>query len=110
MTKARAQVTALDPAAPILPDHSLGGVELRSRIADVQHLIAHLRWKEAGAYRLLWPFEAEYSFSNEGILIAADVRNGKVFRLSATTNYLGALFGKIRPGMRIGDAVEADSR
>ncbi len=69
---------------PILPNRGLGGVNLRTPIAQLQDMItaayvAHVPKNDW--YGCAYPFETRYRLGAVGI--AVDVRNGKVFKLSA---------------------------
>lgn len=51
-----------------------------------------------------------YSLLDAGVSISVNVRTGRIFRLAAGESYAGALFGAIRPGMRVQDALPLDPR
>ncbi len=100
--------------SPIVPDQGLGGLKLRSLLVDIQGLLEAQYIQQLpdlpdrAWYRLEKPFEAIYRVGP--VEIAVDVRNGKVFRLSAFAGYRGKLFGKIRVGMLVRDALAQDQR
>ena len=56
-------------------------------------------------FRLASPFEAKYKFEKEGVVICVDVRNGKIYQLTAISGYKGLLLGKIHVGMKVADAM-----
>lgn len=95
--------TGVDIDAPILPNHSLGGIRLRSRAVDLQEVLLC-----AHGCHLATHFEARYVF--EYMSIAIDVRNGRVFKLIAGMGYRGTLFGRIRTGMSLAQAMALEPR
>jgi hypothetical protein len=90
--------------APILPNEGLGGLKLRARIIDVQECFVSLGLIGKEAFELVSPFDARYHLADKKVTVGLDVRNGKIFMLSAKTGYRGLLFGKIKVGMRVEDA------
>ena len=97
--------------APILPNEGLGGLKLRIPVTEIQDrllaaFIASLPKNDWHALAGL--FEARYRLGP--VEIAIDVRNGKIFRLSAYEGYRGRLFGKISVGMKVSDAIALDPR
>jgi len=96
--------------APIIPDRSLGGFDLRTHIRDLSDLLFGLgSWTE-GFCELVSPFEARYRLGKGEIELAVDVRNGKVFKIVAYPGYKGKLFDKIVVGMRVKAAMEYEPR
>jgi hypothetical protein len=97
----------IDIGAPIIPGVGLGGVELRTHIFDYDDLLFHAR---SGSQELeatiVGQYEARYTFRQAGISISVDVRNGKVFKITAYQGYQGTLFGEIRVGMRVQEALD----
>jgi hypothetical protein len=94
-----------DRAAPIVPNRGLGGLQLRVSLASLQSFLAGLGVFDRGAYGLVAPFDARYRMDDYCVEIAADPRNGRVFRLSALPGYEGLLLGGIRVGMSVQDAI-----
>ncbi len=102
---------SLTADSPIVPNQGLGGLRLRSSLAEIQGLLdAHYvqQLPDRAWYRLERPFEAVYRVGP--VESAADVRNGKIFRLSAFAGYRGKLFGQIEVGMIVRDAMALDPR
>lgn len=97
-------------AEPIIPAHGLGGVLLRRHISEYDSKIAGLGIWKPGHYRLVSPYEARYRIEEDFIEIAVDVRNGKVFKVTALPGYKGDLFGQIAIGMPVAAVIDADSR
>lgn len=91
--------------APIVPDEGLGGLELRTKIGDVQELFMGLGLYQSGSCELVPPFEARYSLGKGEVQVGVDVRNGKIFKIIAGSGYQGSLFGKIFIGMEVGEAM-----
>ena len=96
----------LDIDAPIIPNQGLGGLALRTHISELEDLVMGLGSWKAGSCELVAPFEARYSFGNGEIQAAVDVRNGRIFRLTARAGYKGKLFDKIILGMSVRQALE----
>ena len=96
--------------APILPAVGIGGILLRTPIRELSSLLGGLGIRSAGDYFLAGLFDARYRLSNLGLEIAVDVRNGRVFRLTATAGYQGALFDRIRVGMQVAEAQRVEQR
>ena len=101
------EVPKVDIYAPIVADKSLGGLALRVRLYDIQDLVGSLL---ADSCQLKSCFEAEYSLAGGKIGVAVDVRNGKVFRLTAYQGYEGKLFGSIRVGTSVGEAFSLEPK
>lgn len=103
---------SLDLEAPILPNVGLGGIPLRERVANAQDIFAD-RWGEHAQltyFALVSPFEARYDFLAGAIRAYVDVRNGKIFMLSAGEGYRGTLFDRVRVGINAGTAMNMDHR
>lgn len=96
--------------ADILPNQGLGGLTLRSNIRDFENLLSGLGVWQEGSFKLVSPFEARYTFGNGAIEVAVDVRNGKVFKLTAYAGYQGRLFNKITVGMSVQHAMKLEPR
>jgi hypothetical protein len=97
--------------ADIIPNESLGGLTLRSKIADLQQLIYPGGWPPVEhSYELVRPFEARYYLADGAVTLAVDVRNGRIFKLSAGQGYTGTLFGRIKVGMRVSEAMSVEPR
>lgn len=94
---------------PIVPNHSLGGLRLRTHLSDIDELIRGLGATSQGSYEMASPFEARYSFGNGSVQAAIDVRNGRIFKLIASKSYQGR-FGAIYLGIPVRDAMLADPR
>lgn len=104
-------VSDFDLDAPIIANHGLGGVVVRRPILDYQELIGSYQAAQLQKpvwYSLAYPFEARYVFG--AIEIAVDVRNGKVFKVTAHAGYRGLLLGKLAVGMPIPEAMRRENR
>jgi hypothetical protein len=97
---------SLSIKSPIVPDKGLGGIELRTRLIDIQELFVGLGDRLPGSTCLVNTFEARYRFGSGEIEVGVDVRNGKVFKLTAGDGYEGMLLGRVFVGMKAGDAME----
>lgn len=95
--------------APIIPDHSLGGLRLRMSLLDfdLQEIIRRQTQFDSTASELVLPFEVRYRLEEGIIQVGVDVRNGKIYRLSAHRGYRGLLMESIHVGMKMHDAFEA---
>lgn len=94
--------------APIVPARSLGGIELGVPIRDYSDDILRRDLQGGLEYRLRSPFEAVYRLENGAIEIAADVRVGKIARITAGRGYMGAVDGVIRVGMFVRELMARD--
>jgi len=111
--------TQISIDAEIVPNESLGGLTIRAKLTDIQELITQ-RWvqevsqkpaeqKEA-AFQMQGPFVARYLLEDRAIEVFVDVRNGKIFQLTAKSGYQGTLFGVIRVGMSVSEAMTLEPR
>jgi hypothetical protein len=100
------KINALEP---IVPNHSLGGLCLRTHLSDIAVLIRGLGVTSPGSYEIASAFEARDSFGDGSVQAAVHVRNGRVFKRIATESYQ-ARFGAIHLGMLVRDAMLADPR
>jgi hypothetical protein len=104
-------VAAVQIDAPIVPNQGLSGIALRARMADLRELLeaTYIRnLPRSDWYELASPWEARYRLGP--VEIAVDVRNGKVFKVTARSGYVGKLFGKIGVGMPVGEAMKLEPR
>lgn len=101
---------SVDLDAEIIPNHSLGGLELRTRIGEVSQFILSLVNKREALFELAYPFEARYKLAERAVEIAVDVQNGKIFKLIAGRGYRGMLFERIRAGMLVAEAMAIEPR
>ena len=92
--------------APIIPNEGLGGLKLRSKIADMQDLFTGLGLYQSGSFELVAPFEARYRLGNGKVEVGVDVRSGKIFKIIAGPGYQGLLRGKVSVGMSVGEAMQ----
>ena len=100
----------VDLERAIVPGSGLGGFALRSHITELEELVARIGCSQPGTFRLATAYEAVYSLGKGEVEIAVDVRNGKVFKLIALPGYRGRLFGQIRVGMLVREAMALDQR
>ena len=98
--------------ADIVPNTSLGGLTVRTRLLDIQELIMDRLLSHKVSFEIdpYTPFSAVYSFHDIAIDVAVDVRNGKIYKISAIEGYTGTLFGKIRVGMPVSEAMQLEPR
>jgi hypothetical protein len=90
--------------APIVPNVGLGGLELRRPIAEIAPLLNRLpgRYTRKDWVEVDPPWEIRYLLG--AVMVAADVRTGMIFKLSALEGYTGLLFDEISVGMTVRDA------
>lgn len=100
----------LELDAPILPNEGLGGWRLRAKLSEMQHSLSGLGITKAGSFKLVSPFDARYFLGMGEVAIAVDIRNGKIFMLSAGKGYKGALFRNVFVGMKVKDALVLEPR
>jgi hypothetical protein len=98
----------LDEEAPIIPDVGLGGVHLRLPIAMINPILRRLperytstRWFESSP-----PWEVRYILGS--VVVAADVRTGRIFKVSALPGYRGGYHDRLHVGMRVQDAQQVE--
>ncbi|MEK6300445.1 MAG: hypothetical protein AABO41_06955 [Acidobacteriota bacterium] len=96
--------------AAIVPNSGLGGLSLRERLIEIQYLFEGLGHTQEGAFELAAPFDLRYQLGKGEVVVAVDVRNGKVFLLSASLGYRGYLFEHIFVGMKVKDAMVLEPR
>ena len=101
--------TIISLASAILPNEGLGGLKVRTPLADIQDLFLGLGLYKKGDCHLVAPFEARYRLGEGEIEVSVDVRNGKVFKLTAGPGYQGLLCGKISVGMAAGEAMQRET-
>lgn len=87
--------------APIIPNESLGGFALRTPLIDIQNQIEILGGTMIGNYNLATPFGACYLVGDKLMEIGVDVRNGKIYNITACSGYRGRLLDKIIIGMKV---------
>jgi hypothetical protein len=97
----------IDITAPITPGKSLGGLELRTPLLEMQQLIDGFGEYRLETFKLASPYEARYRFGSGEVTVCVDVRNGKVFKLIAGEGYIGKLYNTVSVGMTAGDAFAA---
>lgn len=114
MKKQTRKVPALPPVpfcdvhAPIVPNRGLGGIDLRTPIRHLNDYIPLLGVALDGSFFLRHPFEAVYSVCENSIQICVDVRNGKIFKLTALAGYGGKLVPGLTVGMTVREAMKVD--
>lgn len=96
--------------APIIPDHGLGGLELRANIWELNNFLSAFGVWEKRAFDLVSPYVAEYRLADGIIALNVDVRNGRIAKMSAFDGYQGYLFGTVKVGMKVSNACRLDSR
>lgn len=93
----------LNLQAPIVPWEGMGGIKLYSNINEFYSMI-----EEYGKQpKLLGKYLIMYEIDNL-IDLWFNLLNGKLFKITATSNYTGVLFNKIRVGMHIDDVLKLD--
>lgn len=100
----------IDLDADIKPNNGLANLQLRRNIAELDSLLLPLAFSQTRAYELVSLYEACYRLAMGAVEVVADVRNGKVFRLTAREGYRGALCRQIRVGMLVSAAMQIESR
>jgi hypothetical protein len=95
---------------PIVPDVGLGGYQARARLVDIQTDFRDLAVHNSGLYELVDAFEARYIIGRGEVTVSVDARNGKVIKVIAGLGYRGALFGRIRVGLKVFEARKIDPR
>ncbi|AIQ62599.1 hypothetical protein PSTEL_05255 [Paenibacillus stellifer] len=89
--------------APILPWVGMGGINLYSHISDSYPLLA----SEGVKAYLLGKFLIRYEI-NDSVDLWFNLINGKLFKITALSKYVGTLFGKIRIGMHINEVLSIE--
>ena len=97
----------LSLVAPIIPNEGLGGLRLRTEIRQIQDLIMKQSLMKGDMYRLVGPFVAEYKLGEGEIRVGVDVRNGRIYQLTAREGYKGRLFSDIFVGMPVSEALRS---
>lgn len=92
--------------APIIPNVGLGGFQLRAPLIDFQDTLMKCLSYEPPSFSLNTPFEACYQFENGSIEVWVDVRNGKVFKITAKNGYQGQLFEGVMVGLNAGEGMK----
>ena len=93
----------IDLNAPIIPWIGLGNIKLYSTIESLRDVLELESVKRFEYYKDLVRYEIQgevYLFFN--------MRNGKLFKITALENYRGALFEKIKMGMNLKDVLEIE--
>jgi hypothetical protein len=103
--------TDIDLDAPIVPGDGLGGLHVRVPLAQVQSLfVEHLLATNGRLDWLSMTHLAEATYRLGPVQIAVDVRNGKIFKLTALSGYRGQLFEKLAVDMSVARAMELEPR
>lgn len=89
--------------APIIPWKEVGGIKLYSTIRELRNIIEDTDNKG----RLLNNIWARYEIDNKMYLFFSLV-NGKLFKITALSNYKGKLFDKICVGMTESELLEVE--
>src|SRR5690554_1362661 len=93
----------IDKDAPILPWKSIGGIHLYTKISELRKNLE----QHGGQPKLLGKFIIKYEI-NESVELWFNVINGKLFKITALSNYTGKLFDKIKIGMKIEDVLKIE--
>jgi hypothetical protein len=101
-----------DVRADIIPGQSIGGVSLRTPLLEFHDDLMDysVRRLDSPFYELVSIYEARYKVADGAIMICADVRNGKIFKVCALEGYRGKLSGRLGVGMRVSDAMAREPR
>lgn len=89
--------------APIIPWDGIGGIHLYTNISELRQLIE----EQGGQPKFLGKFLIKYEINNL-VEIWFNVLNGKLFKITALSNYTGKLFEKISIGMPIDDVLKIE--
>jgi hypothetical protein len=100
----------VDLGAPIIPGESLAGLRLRTPIGRLERTLQRFQLADDLKLKLQPVFEASYRVAGGAVGIAVDVRNGKIFRITARAGYKGCLFDQIRVRMRVREAFRLEPR
>jgi hypothetical protein len=99
----------IDENAPIVPDMELGGVRLRLPIEMIDPILRRL--PERYTSTINWfqcspPWEVRYVLGS--VVVAADVRTGRIFKVTALPGYHGKYRSGLHVGMRVLDAQQVE--
>lgn len=100
----------VDLNAPIEPARSAAGIHLGTHVSELDDLLGPLQAQFPHPFSLATVYEARYSFERGAVVLAFDVRNGRLFRITVGTGYKGSLFDRIRIGMTFRAAKQQDKR
>lgn len=95
----------LDIYAPIVPKASIGGLKLRSHLKEYYDIIPKLSWvdketlNDCSTY-VFGSFHIRYEM-RDTLYLFFNMLNGKLYKITALSNYQGMLLGKIKVGMNI---------
>ncbi|GED61025.1 hypothetical protein ABER61_22460 [Brevibacillus formosus] len=89
--------------APILPWIGIGNLNLYSHISNFYPLLS----KGEVKVKLLGKFLVRYEVNNS-IDLWFNLMNGKLFKLTALSNYTGTLFESIKIGMHIDEVLKIE--
>ncbi|CAH2715100.1 hypothetical protein BACCIP111895_02284 [Neobacillus rhizosphaerae] len=93
----------IDSQAPIVPWEGMGNIKLYSHINEFYSMI-----EEHGKQpKLLGKYLIRYEIGNS-IDLWFNLFNGKLFKITALSNYKGTLFNDIRVGMHIDDVLRLE--
>lgn len=93
----------IDLNAPIIPFKGLGGIELYTS----KKVLAEFLDANNAIPRMLFEDTIRYEIKDECLLFF-NVVNDKLYKLTATGNYKGSVFGKIKIGMSEEELLEAE--
>ncbi|WP_318246852.1 hypothetical protein [Bacillus norwichensis] len=93
----------IDLQAPIVPWEGMGGIKLNSHINEFYSMIEQYGKQP----KLLGKYLIRYEIDNS-LDLWFNLLNGKLFKITATSNYYGTLFNKIRVGMHIDDVIKLE--
>jgi hypothetical protein len=99
----------IDLTAPVVPAESLGGLQIRTHVTDIDDLLRGIGTTSPGTFELVRPYEARFSFGDGSVEAAVDIRNGRIFKLIGRRNYKGC-FGAVALGMIAAEVFRHDSR
>lgn len=100
----------IDIYAPIVPKVSIGGLRLRSHLKEYYDVIPKLSWvnketlDDCSAY-VFGSFHIRYEMQDT-LYLFFNILNGKLYKITALSNYKGLLLGKIKVGMNIEDLLK----
>lgn len=103
----------IDISAPIIPGESIGGVPLYAHIRDYRDLVSSFKYyDETGkdiSRSFFGTFDIGYEY-RDVLTLVFSIINGKLLKIIAWKGYQGLLFGKIKVGMNIEEAMKLDLR